>query len=210
MPTTPVQALPYPALSDPANGPVAFQNLATALEDYKTIVRCTSATRPGHVEGRVIYETDTDQIRVSDGANWQLFTSRKSPRGYVTTAYEAGPWSPGDQPVAPTPAITNAASDLRVFQVTAQWIGKANASGNSGHSVKLERSMDNFATWTWIAEQVLVVYPSTSTESHVANTWVDATAPAGSVRYRARIGGYGWNGNTAANFRINVFDVGGQ
>lgn len=32
MPTTPNLALPYPALSDPANGPVAFQNLATSLD----------------------------------------------------------------------------------------------------------------------------------------------------------------------------------
>lgn len=70
MPNTPVQALPYPALTDPANGPVAVQNLATALEDYKTIIRCTSTTRPAHVEGRVIYETDTDRLMVSDGAAW--------------------------------------------------------------------------------------------------------------------------------------------
>lgn len=73
MPTTPVQALPYPALSDAANGPVAVQNLALALEDYKTLVRCTSSTRPAHVEGRVIYETDTDQLLVSTGTEWRLF-----------------------------------------------------------------------------------------------------------------------------------------
>ena len=76
MPTTPVQGLPYPSLSDPANGPVALQNLATALEDYKTIVRCTSSTRPAHVEGRTIYETDTDRIQVSDGAAWVAFDTK--------------------------------------------------------------------------------------------------------------------------------------
>lgn len=72
MPTTPVQALPYPSLSDPANGPVGFQNLALALEDYKTIIRCTSSTRPALVEGRVIYETDTDTLAVCDGAFWRV------------------------------------------------------------------------------------------------------------------------------------------
>lgn len=76
MPTTPVQALPYPALSDAANGPVAVQNLALALEDYKTIVRCTSSTRPAHVEGRVIYETDTDTLLVSTGAAWRSTSSQ--------------------------------------------------------------------------------------------------------------------------------------
>jgi hypothetical protein len=91
MPTTPVQGLPYPALSDPANGPVAFQNLATALEDYKTLVRCTSSTRPGHVEGRVIYETDTDKLLVSNGTAWVDFASRWTPRGVLHSMSLAAP-----------------------------------------------------------------------------------------------------------------------
>jgi hypothetical protein len=71
MPTTPLQGFPYPALVDPANGPVGFQNLATALED-KTVYDCLSTARPPHREGRLIYERDTDRIQVSDGAAWQL------------------------------------------------------------------------------------------------------------------------------------------
>ena len=34
------------------------------------VITCTSNTRPPHVEGRIIYETDTDNVLVSDGANW--------------------------------------------------------------------------------------------------------------------------------------------
>lgn len=34
------------------------------------IITCTSATRPSHVEGRVIYETDTDKVLTSDGSAW--------------------------------------------------------------------------------------------------------------------------------------------
>lgn len=84
MPTTPVQALPYPALSDPANGPIAVQNLALALEDYKTLVRCTSSTRPAHVEGRVIYETDTDTLLVSTGTSWRSISSQWTNFGIST------------------------------------------------------------------------------------------------------------------------------
>jgi hypothetical protein len=43
MPTTDIYAFRYPALSDPANGPVGFQNLATdvetALDDVQTAVQ---------------------------------------------------------------------------------------------------------------------------------------------------------------------------
>lgn len=69
MPSTPEQAFPYPALSDPANGPVAIQNLALELEKRTVFVR-TSSTMPPHLEGRVVYKTDTDRLAISDGATW--------------------------------------------------------------------------------------------------------------------------------------------
>lgn len=210
MPNTPVQALPYPALTDPANGPLAIQNLATALENGKTIVTCTSATRPAHLEGRVIYETDTDRILVSDGANWQLFTSRKSPRGYVATVYDAGPWAPGTfQVAAMGTSLANPATDLRTFQVTAQWIGKANAGAGTGHTVTLVRSVDGGATWAGTADNYYAVYPSTTIESSCAVAWLD-NPTAGNVRYRLQFAAYGINGDIAANVRLNVYDVGGQ
>lgn len=38
-------------------------------------VVCTSSTRPAHVEGLCIYETDTDKMLVSDGAAWSVFSA---------------------------------------------------------------------------------------------------------------------------------------
>lgn len=43
------------------------QGRATALGG---VIVCTSTSRPSHSEGRVIYETDTDKLRTSDGAAW--------------------------------------------------------------------------------------------------------------------------------------------
>lgn len=36
----------------------------------QAVVTCTSATRPTGIEGRVIFETDTDTLRVYDGSSW--------------------------------------------------------------------------------------------------------------------------------------------
>src|SRR6056297_246212 len=36
----------------------------------QVVVTCTSSTRPTAVEGRLIYETDTNLIRVYDGSSW--------------------------------------------------------------------------------------------------------------------------------------------
>lgn len=36
----------------------------------QAVVTCTTGTRPTGIEGRVIFETDTDTIRVYDGTTW--------------------------------------------------------------------------------------------------------------------------------------------
>lgn len=38
----------------------------------QTVITCTSSTRPTPVEGMVIYETDTDWIRVYNGSAWAI------------------------------------------------------------------------------------------------------------------------------------------
>lgn len=49
MPNTPVYALPYPALSDPPNGPAQIGSLATATEAGLTTVNSNANTKgPGH------------------------------------------------------------------------------------------------------------------------------------------------------------------
>lgn len=39
----------------------------------QVVVTCTSGTRPTGVEGRIIYETDTDLLLVYDGSTWRGF-----------------------------------------------------------------------------------------------------------------------------------------
>lgn len=148
MPNTPVQGLPYPALSDPANGPVAFQNLATALEDYKTIIRCTSATRPAHVAGRICYETDTKQLIISDGTWW--------------TAYATGGWQTWT-PVwsgtaSPQPAIGNGTLGGRwrrvgravEFQFYLQ-CGSTTSFGVNGSQWQWTLPVPGFVSWDYAA-----------------------------------------------------------
>lgn len=49
MPSTPVYGLPYPALSDPPNGPSQIGSLATATETALTTVNANANTKaPGH------------------------------------------------------------------------------------------------------------------------------------------------------------------
>jgi hypothetical protein len=38
----------------------------------QVIVTCTAATRPSHVEGRRIFETDSNKEYISDGSTWRL------------------------------------------------------------------------------------------------------------------------------------------
>ena len=36
----------------------------------RTLLVCTSTTRPAHAAGRLIFETDSKKVQVSDGAAW--------------------------------------------------------------------------------------------------------------------------------------------
>jgi hypothetical protein len=52
--------------------------------DYaRGLIICTSGTHPAHREGRVIYETDTDVVLVSDGSVW------RDPRNLLAAAQSA-------------------------------------------------------------------------------------------------------------------------
>jgi hypothetical protein len=70
VPTTTPHALRYPSLSDPANGPLAIQQLADDVGGW-LVWPCTSTTRPAHKAGRFIYETDTNRVYVSTGTAWR-------------------------------------------------------------------------------------------------------------------------------------------
>lgn len=69
MGATDLHAYPYP---EGADQPVVHQDLQAALAavDEDTFIECTAATRPAHLAGRRIFETDTDATYVSDGTTW--------------------------------------------------------------------------------------------------------------------------------------------
>lgn len=74
MPNTTMQSLPYPALADAANGPVAFQNLAQAVEKIAVAVYASVADRTAKcatpVEGMMCYLKDTNTWAYYDGSAW--------------------------------------------------------------------------------------------------------------------------------------------
>ncbi len=48
------------------------------------LIICTSATQPAHSEGQLIYETDTDLVKVSDGSAWNEISG-----GGASVSYQA-------------------------------------------------------------------------------------------------------------------------
>jgi hypothetical protein len=77
MATTSNQGLPYPALSDAANGPVGIQNLALAVETKIVMTFANAGTRAtvvtAPVEGMVSYLTDNNTLEVYNGLEWVPF-----------------------------------------------------------------------------------------------------------------------------------------
>jgi hypothetical protein len=57
-------------------------------DDYvreQVVTTCTSGTRPAGVEGRFIYETDTNKLRVYDGSTWDEVWAEGSSGTYTPT-----------------------------------------------------------------------------------------------------------------------------
>lgn len=79
MPNTPKQGLPYPALSDAANGPVAFQNLALAVEGKLVQVYASAADRTAKqtapTAGMLSFLTDTGRFELYNGTAWVALQS---------------------------------------------------------------------------------------------------------------------------------------
>lgn len=80
MPSTPLQALPYPALSDAPNGPTAVQNLATALEPKLVMTFATTAARDAAITaptaGMLVWTTTPASYWYYTGAAWTRVISR--------------------------------------------------------------------------------------------------------------------------------------
>lgn len=75
MPNTPNQALPYPSLTDPANGPVGFQQLAEAIEKKLVMVFASAADRDAKItaptEGMTCWRQDANVLEIHDGTAWR-------------------------------------------------------------------------------------------------------------------------------------------
>lgn len=59
------------------------------------LIVCTSATRPSHVEGQAIYETDTELTYISDGATWR---SARGGLGSIVTFNASGTFTKASYP----------------------------------------------------------------------------------------------------------------
>lgn len=61
--------MPDTALAD---GDVLTSSIYTSMIRQQVVVQCTSTTRPTGVEGRFIFETDTNRFQFYDGAAWVI------------------------------------------------------------------------------------------------------------------------------------------
>lgn len=53
-----------------ANGATFTSSFWDTYARQQVVAQVTSATRPTNIEGRLIYETDTDRVLLGDGSNW--------------------------------------------------------------------------------------------------------------------------------------------
>lgn len=66
-------SLPIPENSDSPLGPTELGDLASSIDSaLGRAYPCTSGTRPAQQVGLLIYETDTDTLRVSTGTSWKV------------------------------------------------------------------------------------------------------------------------------------------
>jgi hypothetical protein len=122
----------------------------------------------------------------------------------ITSAYDGSAQAPGN---IFNPRTSNFVSDgLRRYRITARFIGKCNAAGNSGTSFSIQRSLNGGAD-TLVGDVYQIIYPSGTLESAYFFEVVDEP-PAGNVNYVLGMSGYGINGNQNGNRRVTVWDAG--
>lgn len=100
------------------------------------VIVCTAASRPAHSEGRVIYETDTDSVLVSDGAAWVPPKNRAGGiLGLVRSTSDVNPLATADpgSALVTLPALTLVSG--RNYRLTGKWRGIA--PGSAGEQTEI-------------------------------------------------------------------------
>lgn len=176
MATTPKSLLRYPVLSDTANGPRDFGNLAADI-DGRIITVCTSATRPASPgTGQMVYETDTKATNIYNGARWSRVNDTEVGNNVMagTPTLASGSWT-----TLCTVNATTLGGALRITGSTV--IGNANSGGDKLAQVRL--TVDGTAQTPTIQDIDLRYIPSAGPTGPAAFTWPIAAPAAGSHTY---------------------------
>lgn len=94
MPNTPIWTIPYPALSDPPNGPSQVQAAASRLETVLQL-RPVSATSDvaAPYDGQMVYSDPDNTVYVYDDGAWHVFAPGRSFFARMTGVSTAAPFA---------------------------------------------------------------------------------------------------------------------
>ena len=142
-------SIPIPSAddSDPPNGPAQLGGIATTTASLLgRAFPCTSSGRPSHVAGLIIYETDTDELRVSDGASWNTVWYDS---GVVASGFTAQTgWSNTD-------CYYQVLGSIAFVHIEVQRTGSTlTTNGTTGHladenTVQVPAAAVNATNWVW-------------------------------------------------------------
>ena len=150
MPVTPTYAFPYPALSDPPNGPAQFQALATAVENQLVTTNNSATALASRV---TTLESNLTNIPI---ANLRQTVAQSIPNAVFTAII----WGTADIDTA-----TGWSSGTNPERYTAKKTGKYLIAGSAATTFP---AVDGFRATVWFKNGV-----------SVAGTQIDSTARVG-------------------------------
>jgi len=100
MPSTPTFSLPYPALTDPPNGPTQMQALALQVEEVMSLRPVSSLPAAGDYTNQLLLSTADNRFYRWTGSAWVKATAHA--RYVRTAALAGGNWTGDKQMSFPT------------------------------------------------------------------------------------------------------------
>ena len=149
MGSTTIKQLPYPELGDPPNVPVDMKELAEKVDtsfDEMVKVVPNSASRPAHIAGRIVYQTnDPGAVYISNGTAWTRYVSSNSQRiqsgvGVWSTNSGGGFWLTFPVPFDAPPTVTVMDGDGSGQYGFSLWLP---GWGASSVAINVRRNNDN-------------------------------------------------------------------